>query len=80
MCHPLGLDHLEITFEDLDADRMEVRCWARCRGRTGVEMEAMTGVSVAALTVYDMTKGLDHVSRISFFHEIRTTVHGLPPS
>ena len=59
MCHPLGLDHLEIAFE-ARGDVLEIRCRASCRGRTGVEMEAMTGAAVAALTVYDMTKALDH--------------------
>ena len=66
MCHPLGLDHLEITFaaDTSEADTLEIRCTARCQGRTGVEMEAMTGAAVAALTVYDMTKALDHGIRI----------------
>lgn len=60
MCHPLGLDHLEIRFLEVGEDVLEVRCRAACRGRTGVEMEALTGATVAALTIYDMTKGLDH--------------------
>ncbi|MCP3920321.1 MAG: cyclic pyranopterin monophosphate synthase MoaC [bacterium] len=71
MCHPLGLDHVEIRFDapaeagdEGCADALEVRCRAACTGRTGVEMEAMVGASVAALTVYDMTKGLDKGIRI----------------
>ena len=60
LCHPLGLDHLEIDFEAVESDLLEIRCRASCQGRTGVEMEAMCGAAVAALTVYDMTKGLDH--------------------
>jgi len=58
MCHPLGLDHVEIGFEvpSEEPDRLRIQCRARCTGPTGVEMEAMCGVSVAALTVYDMTK------------------------
>ena len=64
MCHPLGLDLVEIRFERAGADALEVRCTAACQGRTGVEMEAMTGAAVAALTVYDMTKGLDQGIRI----------------
>jgi len=59
MCHPLGLDPLEIRFVE-DGDCLEIRCKAATRGRTGVEMEALVGATVAALTVYDMTKGLDH--------------------
>ncbi|MBK7643992.1 MAG: cyclic pyranopterin monophosphate synthase MoaC [Planctomycetes bacterium] len=64
MCHPLGLDHLSLEFVRAGRDRLEVRCRAACRGRTGVEMEAMTGAAVAALVIYDMTKGLDHGIRI----------------
>lgn len=59
LCHPLGLDLVELTIEPLGRDRLEVRCQARTQGRTGVEMEALTGAAVAALTVYDMTKALD---------------------
>jgi len=64
MCHPLALEHLELEFEARGADVLEVRCRARCHGRTGVEMEALTGAAVAALTVYDMTKALDKGIRI----------------
>jgi cyclic pyranopterin monophosphate synthase len=64
MCHPLGLEHLSIDFVRASTDRLEVRCRAACRGRTGVEMEALLGAALAALTVYDMTKGLDHGIRI----------------
>ena len=63
MCHPLGLDHVEIRFEpdpEHGSARLEVLCRAANRGRTGVEMEALVGAAIAALTVYDMVKGLDH--------------------
>lgn len=60
MCHPLALDHVEIVFERIATNRLEIRCRASCTGRTGIEMEALVGASVAALTVYDMTKALDH--------------------
>jgi cyclic pyranopterin phosphate synthase len=59
MCHVLPLDHVEIAFEAQD-DVLDVRCSVRCTARTGVEMEALVGASAAALTVYDMTKALDH--------------------
>jgi len=59
MCHPLGLDHVEVRFEEVGPDTLEVRCRASCQGKTGVEMEAMVGASIAALTLYDMAKGLD---------------------
>lgn len=55
MCHPLGLDVVEIDAE-LVEDRVRLVATAACHGKTGVEMEAMTAVSVAALTVYDMVK------------------------
>lgn len=62
MCHPLGLDVVEIHLapDPGDPDVLEIRCRTACRGRTGVEMEALVGATVAALTVYDMTKALDH--------------------
>ena len=55
MCHPLGLDVVEIDAELID-DRVHIVATAVCHGKTGVEMEAMTAVSVASLTVYDMVK------------------------
>ncbi len=64
MCHPLALDAVDVTFHEEEADVLEVRCRTSCRGRTGVEMEAMVGAATAALTVYDMTKGLDKGIRI----------------
>jgi len=64
MCHPLGLDHVQITFEVVDPDTLDVLCSTSCEGRTGVEMEAMLGAGLAALTVYDMTKGLDKGIRL----------------
>ena len=58
LCHPLPLDKvgIDITFEDHTAT---IRCTAKTSGRTGVEMEALTGASIAALTLYDMCKALD---------------------
>jgi cyclic pyranopterin phosphate synthase len=64
LCHPLGLDHVEIAFEVVSPDLLEIRCRAACRARTGVEMEALTGAALAALTVYDMTKALDPAIRV----------------
>ena len=58
-CHPLGLERCEITIEPA-ADGLEVRCTAAVHHRTGVEMEALTGATIAALTVYDMCKSLSH--------------------
>ena len=60
MCHLLLLDEAGIDFR-LDEERsaVEIEAWVRNHGRTGVEMEALTAVSVAALTIYDMCKAVD---------------------
>ena len=63
LCHALGLDHVEITFR-VRRDAIEITCTAETSARTGVEMEALTGVSVAALTLYDMCKAVDKTMRI----------------
>ena len=56
LCHPLGMDNCKITI-GLNADgEVEILCTARVTARTGVEMEALTGATVAALTIYDMCK------------------------
>lgn len=65
MCHSLALDCVSIDFEPHPAeDLLRIRCEASCTGPTGVEMEALTGASVAALTVYDMVKAVDRGMRI----------------
>ena len=65
LCHPLGLDHVTVDLE-LDDALPGVRITATCTvtGRTGIEMEAMTAVSVAALTIYDMCKAVDRGMQI----------------
>jgi cyclic pyranopterin phosphate synthase len=60
LCHPVGLDHVDVRAEvDAEAGTVTVTAEARVTARTGVEMEAMTAAAVAALTVYDMVKGLE---------------------
>lgn len=59
-CHPLGLSNCKVTIELDDASRAVIDCRCKVYHRTGVEMEALTGASVAALTVYDMCKALSH--------------------
>jgi cyclic pyranopterin phosphate synthase len=59
-CHPLGLERCDVVIEAAGQDALRVRCTAAMHHRTGVEMEALTGASVAALTVYDMCKSLSH--------------------
>ena len=58
LCHPLVLCHAEVTFK-LKRDAIEILCTAETSAQTGVEMEALTGASVAALTLYDMCKAVD---------------------
>lgn len=59
-CHPLGLDDCRITIELDERRRAVIDCMCKVTHRTGVEMEALTGASVAALTIYDMCKALSH--------------------
>ncbi|MFC1999948.1 cyclic pyranopterin monophosphate synthase MoaC [Chloroflexota bacterium] len=61
LCHPLMLTDARVEFllNDEDGDKVEITAKVRCIGKTGVEMEALTAVAVAALTIYDMCKGVD---------------------
>jgi len=60
LCHPLGLDSVSVEFElDEEARSVRVLAEARCEGRTGVEMEALTAASLSALTIYDMLKAVE---------------------
>ncbi|MCC6486760.1 MAG: cyclic pyranopterin monophosphate synthase MoaC [Candidatus Hydrogenedentes bacterium] len=60
LCHPIGLDNCEVTIILNDDRDLVIECTATVHHKTGVEMEALTGASVAALTVYDMCKALSH--------------------
>lgn len=65
LCHPVGLDHVEVTATlDETLPGVRIRAAAKAVGRTGVEMEALTAVSVALLTVYDMVKAADRAMEI----------------
>ena len=65
LCHPIGLDHVDLDAElDPGAGTVTLTASAAVTARTGVEMEAMTAAAVAALTVYDMVKGLERGVRI----------------
>ena len=60
LCHPIALTAVEVQFTvDAETSQVECRASAECRGRTGVEMEALTAVNVALLTIYDMCKAVD---------------------
>jgi cyclic pyranopterin phosphate synthase len=58
LCHPLPLDSVELDFEFLN-EGIRACCTVQCQARTGVEMEALTGTSLALLTIYDMCKAID---------------------
>ncbi len=64
LCHPLSLSAVEIDLQPCGEDSVEITALVRCQGPTGVEMEAMTAASVAALTLYDMCKALHRGIRI----------------
>ncbi len=69
LCHPLPLTHIDVDLSlDEAGSRVVVRATARTTGKTGVEMEALTAVSVAALTVYDMAKAVDRGMHIQNIH------------
>ncbi|HWL07979.1 MAG TPA: cyclic pyranopterin monophosphate synthase MoaC, partial [Planctomicrobium sp.] len=65
LCHSLGLDSVELQFRIREPDRIEIESVVSVQSRTGVEMEALTAVSVAALTIYDMCKSVDREIMIS---------------
>jgi len=60
LCHPLGLDNCRITIQVREPNELVIDCTASITAKTGIEMEALVGASVAALTVYDMCKALSH--------------------
>ena len=60
LCHPLGMDNCTITIELNKQNELVIDCTTSIEAKTGVEMEALVGASVAALTVYDMCKALSH--------------------
>ena len=72
LCHPLPLDHIELRFE-VRLDAIGVVCVVETAARTGVEMEALTGVTAAALTLYDMCKAVDKTMRIEGIHVVEKT-------
>ena len=68
LCNNIPIDKVDVTFETLADDVLEIIATAKCSYKTGIEMEALTAVSVAALTVYDMCKAMD---RSMVIEEIR---------
>ena len=72
LCHPLALCHVAVSFR-VKTSSIEVECEAETASQTGVEMEALTGVSVAALTLYDMCKAVDKTMRIEGLRVLEKT-------
>jgi cyclic pyranopterin phosphate synthase len=72
-CHPLGLDNCAVEIEAEGDGTIVIRCRVSVHHKTGVEMEALTGASVAALTVYDMCKALSHDIRIEQIQLVEKT-------
>jgi cyclic pyranopterin phosphate synthase len=64
LCHSLPLDAVRIDFSEIDADGLRIEAIVEVTAKTGVEMEALTAVSIAALTIYDMCKSVDREMRI----------------
>tara|TARA_Y100000294_G_scaffold113362_1_gene105098 strand:+ start:456 stop:920 length:465 start_codon:yes stop_codon:yes gene_type:complete len=64
-CHPLGLDSCKISIDSDDSGNLAIHCEVTIDHKTGVEMEALTGATVAALTVYDMCKSMSHEIEIT---------------
>ena len=65
MCHPLLISGVDIDIEIVDSENIEVFCKVTIEGKTGVEMEALTGANIACLTIYDMCKAVDRGMEIS---------------
>ena len=64
MCHPIAITSVAMDFDMQAPDTVEITATVKCTGKTGVEMEAITAVSVSALTIYDMCKAVDRGMRI----------------
>jgi len=65
LCHSLPLNEIHVDFEVVGSREIKISATAKCHGKTGVEMEAMTAASIAALTIYDMCKSMDRGMEIA---------------
>ncbi len=74
LCHPLPITHCEVTMSIPDSrDRVQISASAKIAAATGIEMEALTAVSVAALTIYDMCKAVDKTMKIGDIRLVKKT-------
>jgi cyclic pyranopterin monophosphate synthase len=76
LCHTLPIQHAEVTFQEVP-EGLRIRCTVVTNAQTGVEMEALTGASAAALTIYDMCKAVDKAMAITDVHLVSKTKEGL---
>lgn len=68
LCHPIPIDNISVEIEPVGDDKVKLTAEVKNTGRTGVEMEALTAVSIGALTIYDMCKGIDRGMEIEEIH------------
>ena len=73
LCHPLSLNSINVDFEQLDPERLQIVATVKVLGKTGVEMEALTAVSIAGLTIYDMCKAMDRGMTIGAIELVEKT-------
>ncbi len=73
LCHNIPIDSVEISFDNNGKNELYITSVAKCSYKTGIEMEALTAVSVAALTVYDMCKAIDRKMEIREIHLLEKT-------
>lgn len=73
LCHPLPITAAKVEIEAISEDRLEIEVSCQVEGKTGVEMEALTGASIAALTIYDMCKSMDRSMSIESVRLIEKT-------
>ena len=77
LCHPLSIQHLDVQFQIVD-DGVDIIAKAVSEGKTGIEMEALTAVSIAALTIYDMCKAVDKrmiIGAIALLEKSKREIH-----
>jgi len=77
LCHNIPIDVVEVSFT-LEPDAVAIEARAACEARTGIEMEALTAVAVAALTIYDMCKAADKTMVIETIRLLEKTKHDIP--
>jgi cyclic pyranopterin monophosphate synthase len=76
LCHTLPVQHVEVTFQELP-EGIRIRCTVVTNAQTGVEMEALSGVAIGALTIYDMCKAVDKTMEITDIHLVSKTKEAL---